>query len=393
MSRDAADPRHRVLPVGRDSVLWAGLGSLVVVGALVVALGGTGDGGLDLGVYRSAVQDALAGQPLYDRSLAEGDGFPFTYPPSAVLVLAPLALLPLPAMQVVWLLMSAALVVVGVRIVLRALGRGSADDVATWRTAAWVLATWGVLFGLVLGQVGALLLALCAVDLLAPGRRRLVGAGIGVAAAIKLTPAVFVLWLLLARRFRDAAVAAAVFALLTLAAWVALPDDSWDYWAGRVVVDISRNVTLQAAGNQSVPAWVDRLVGGADPSLLLAASSATLVVLLGAALLLRSSAPVSAVAVVGVASAAVPPIGWTHLWIWLPLLAVAVWHECRDTVARAIAVAAGVVATVPLAAPLVVAADAPPWVRIVSGAYVIATCALVAGVLAVRVRPAVPSAS
>jgi len=102
---------------------------------------------------------------------------------------------------------------------------------------------------------------------------------------------------------------------------------------------------------------------------------------------------VSAVAVVGVALAAVPPIGWTHLWIWLPLLAVAVWHECRDTVARAIAVAAGVVATVPLAAPLVVAADAPPWVRIVSGAYVIATCALVAGVLAVRVRPAVPSAS
>lgn len=388
MSEAAAVPSSRVLPVGRDAWLWAGLGGLVVLGALVVALLGSGDGGLDLGVYRSAVHDALAGEPLYDRSLADGDGFPFTYPPSAVLVLAPLALLPLPAMQVLWLLVSAGLVVVGVRIVLRALGRGSADDVATWRTAAWVLATWGVLFGLVLGQVGALLLALCAVDLLAPGRRRLVGVGIGVAAAIKLTPAVFVLWLLLVRRFRDAAVATGVFVALTAAAWAALPDDSRDYWIDRVVVDISRNVTLAAAGNQSVPAWVHRMVGGADPSLLLAASVAALVVLLGAALLVRRDAPVTAVAVVGVASAAVPPIGWTHLWIWLPLLAVAAWHECRDAVVRGTALAAGVVATVPLAAPLVVAPDAPGWVRAASGAYVIVTCAVVAAVIAVRVRPA-----
>src|ERR1041384_6233703 len=58
-----------------------------------------------------------------------------------------------------------------------------------------------------LGQVELLLMALVIGDLCLAGRRWWQGAGIGLAAGVKLVPLIFIPYLLLTRRFRQAAVA------------------------------------------------------------------------------------------------------------------------------------------------------------------------------------------
>ena len=82
------------------------------------------------------------------------------------------------------------------------------------------------------GQVDILLAAAVLYDLTLPGTSRWKGAAIGLAAGIKLTPAIFVAYLLLTRRYRAAATAAAVFAATVAAGFAVIPASSAWYWAG-----------------------------------------------------------------------------------------------------------------------------------------------------------------
>ncbi len=72
---------------------------------------------------------------------------------------------------------------------------------------AWLLWTEPVQRALFLGQVELVLMALVVWDLCQPDRRRWKGAATGLAAGIKLVPLLFIAYLLLTRRFRQAAVA------------------------------------------------------------------------------------------------------------------------------------------------------------------------------------------
>ena len=89
---------------------------------------------------------------------------------------------------------------------------------------------------LAFGQLGIFLVALVVLDL-APGpriwSRRILpeGALTGLAAAVKLTPAIFVVYLLAVRRMRAfwAAVVAAL--VVTLASAVVAPHASWEFWS------------------------------------------------------------------------------------------------------------------------------------------------------------------
>lgn len=364
--------------------VWAVVAGLVVAGILVQVLGGNADASLDLEVYRAAVADALAGRSIYAADLGDGV-MPFLYPPSAVLVLAPLAVLPLLPTAVLWVLLSAAFVVAVLRHARGLVGRPRSDAVA-WQLAAWALATSCVWFGLVLGQVGALLLALGAVGVLV--RRPWAPVLLGVAVAVKITPALLVVWLLLVGRRRDAAVATGAWAALTALAWVLLPADSRAFWLEGVATDVSRTVGFTAAANQSLAAWVFRLTG-ADGGLLVAACTVLVsAAALAAAWLLRHSAPVSAVAVVGVATAAAAPVGWTHQWVWLPVLVVAVVAEVGGRSVRGWAWAVGIVALVPLleAYRVVLPTDAL-WARAASGAYLVVTVGLVVAAARTVRRP------
>ena len=83
---------------------------------------------------------------------------------------------------------------------------------------------------LYLGQVNLFLLAFVLADITRVSREKPAGIGVGVAAAIKLTPAIFIVLLLITRRFRDALIAVVTFACCGLIGYLVNPGASRLYW-------------------------------------------------------------------------------------------------------------------------------------------------------------------
>ncbi|MGI5373115.1 glycosyltransferase family 87 protein [Streptomyces sp. CA-251387] len=279
----------------------------------------------DLRVYYGTVDSWIHhGGRIYDYQVP-GTTYGFTYPPFAAVVMLPMALVDLHVAIAVALLLNLA----ALAFVLRVLaGRD-------WRRHGWygcALAACALALFEPLrdtfsfGQVNVLLLALVLLDcrLLATGRERWAGVGIGLAAAIKLTPAAFIGLLLVARRWRTAAVATAVAAGGTaLAAWVA-PDASRFYWT-HAMWDTTRVGRLDYVSNQSLQGILARL-GVADR----AVWAAVVLLVLGVwvARTRRAAAAgdwTAAFALTGLTACLVSPITWVHHLVWLlPSFAVLV---------------------------------------------------------------------
>src|ERR1019366_5335497 len=133
--------------------------------------------------------------------------------------------------------------------------------------------------------------------------------GIGIAAGIKLTPLIFIPYLLLIRKFRQAATATTVFAATVGLGYALLPRDSGDYWAGRLFLNANRIVFLGTRGNQSLRGIVTRLAGSVTSGTTPWIAAAVLVVIAGlvtAAVLYRAGLLVS-------------PLSWEHHWVWVAL--------------------------------------------------------------------------
>ncbi|MFJ3415232.1 glycosyltransferase 87 family protein [Streptomyces sp. NPDC086082] len=279
----------------------------------------------DLRVYYGTIHTWLHhGGRIYDYHVP-GTAYGFTYPPFAAVSMAPMGYLGLGAAIVAALLLN--LVALGV--VLRILaGPG-------WRRYGWF--GWAlVACGLALfeplrdtfsfGQVNLLLLALVLGDcwLLSTGRSRWAGVGIGLAAAIKLTPALFIGLLLLARRWKAAAVATAVALGATGLAALVVPDASKFYWT-RAMWDTTRVGRLDYVSNQSLQGVLARLGETGRPLW----AAAVVLVLAVWALRARRAIVVgdwtAAFALTGLTACLISPITWVHHLVWLlPSFAVLV---------------------------------------------------------------------
>lgn len=279
----------------------------------------------DLRVYYGTVHTWLHhGGRIYDYHVP-GTAYGFTYPPFAAVSMAPMGYLGLGAAIVAALLLN----LVGLVVVLRVLaGPG-------WRRYGWF--GWAlVACGLALfeplrdtfsfGQVNLLLLALVLGDcwLLSTGRGRWAGAGIGLAAAIKLTPALFIGLLLLARRWKAAAVATAVALGATGLAALVVPEASTFYWT-RALWDTTRVGRLDYVSNQSLQGVLARLGDTGRPVW------ATAVVLVMAVWAVRARHALvvgdwtAAFALTGLTACLISPITWVHHLVWLlPSFAVLV---------------------------------------------------------------------
>ena len=175
---------------------------------------------------------------------------------------------------------------------------------ATLGVSALALLTEPVQQTLALGQVNLLLMLLVVADLLTGGAltpggrtRWWHGLGIGIAAGVKLTPLIFIPYLLLIRRYRQAAVASGVFAATVALGYVILPRDSRSYWADGLFLKANRIVFLGTRGNQSLRGIVTRLAGSVNSGTIPWIVLAILVVIAGlvtAALLYRAGQPVPA---------------------------------------------------------------------------------------------------
>lgn len=173
------------------------------------------------------------------------------------------------------------------------------------------------------GQINILLLLLVLADMALPDSARGKGVLTGIAAGIKLTPAFFVLYLLVTRRYRAAAVAAGSFAATVLLGFAALPKDSLTFWSG-AFADPARVGLPENLSNESLRGMIARAVGvdGGHQLLWLAgaASFAALCLYLARRLSLRGY-ELHAVVLCGLTTTAVSPYSWVHHWVWVaPLL-------------------------------------------------------------------------
>ena len=295
-------------------------GLLGVELAVVVVFAATYNA-LDFRIYMWGGHAVLDDSRLY---LTLAYGHWFTYSPFAAIVFVPVAALPLAVARVAWDLVSvAALAYSCTRIVQIAGYRPSRLMVAGFVAAAMALdPVWETLF---LGQINLILLALILTDvwLVSRGSSGLaVGAGVGIAAAIKLTPAIFIVFFLLARRTRAAVVAAATFAGCGLVGYLVAPHASTLYWEH--LSHDTRRVGAPYISNQSPYATAIRIANGQGHIgawWIVIPLAFAVVGLATATVLARRQDWLGATAVTGTTGLLVSPISWAHHWVWvLPAL-------------------------------------------------------------------------
>jgi len=276
----------------------------------------------DLKVYYGALQYWTGGHgEIYD-FLRKGSKYGFTYPPFAALAMLPMGYLPWPVVITVsWLATAVVTLVLLAWLLDPVIARFGWTRWYALGVALALAAVFEPLRETVnFGQVNMLLVALVVGDqvlLIGRGDRR-GGVGIGLAAAIKLTPGLFVLYLLLARRYRAAGVAVLTAGTATVLAAAVAPDASMEFWT-RALWDTDRIGQLSFISNQSWQGLVARL----DPlhpstALWLALVAATLAVWawrVRAAV--RAGDELAGVALTGVAGALVSPVTWVHHLVWL----------------------------------------------------------------------------
>jgi alpha-1,2-mannosyltransferase len=285
---------------------------------------GVGLGGyrLDLDVYRTGAGVLLHGGDLYGRlpRLSNGVVLPFTYPPFAALCFVPLAILGYAAAN--WLLTAATIGCVAATLRCFAASPPGVAGARMRRLLPWALPAALLLepvrSTLAYGQINALLMALVTFDCLTPAPRWPRGIGVGIAAAVKLTPAVFVLFFLLRRDLRAAARAALAFAACTGAAFALDQHDSLRYWT-QTAYQPARIGGIAYAANQSILGTLARL-GLSHPAetwlwlaLCLLAAALAVAGMRGA---LRTGQVTRALLLNAAAGLLISPISWSHHWVW-----------------------------------------------------------------------------
>jgi alpha-1,2-mannosyltransferase len=177
-----------------------------------------------------------------------------------------------------------------------------------------------------LGQIELILMALVVWDLGQPSGRWWRGAGIGLAAGIKLVPLIFIPYLLLTKRFREAGVATAALAVTVMVGFSVLPRASRQWWLTGYFLDAGRTGGVASLANQSLRGLLTRLAGSvaaAAPASLGIAILVGVIGVLGAAVLYQSGKPVHGWVLCAVTALLVSPISWDHHWVWMvPVLAV-----------------------------------------------------------------------
>ncbi|MER8186402.1 glycosyltransferase 87 family protein [Kitasatospora sp. NPDC094015] len=309
-------------------------------------------GWFDVGVYYGTVQHWTAGGALYDYTHPNST-MGFTYPPFAAVCMLPMALIGWHTAVAVSVTLSA--------LAAAALLLWLVDPIA--RRHGWnrwfTFGVAGCLLGLLepvrdtfsFGQVNLLLLALVLSDwwLLAGAGRggagsgrtiagrdpsRYAGIGIGLAAAFKLTPAVFILYLLVTRRRRAALVATATAAGATLLGRLAAPQASHAFWTD-LLWNTDRVGSLSYVSNQSLQGMIARLAPQVAGHALW--GLAVLAVLaLWAYRVHRAAAAgdeLTGFALTGLTSCLISPITWIHHLVWvLPALVLLADAGLREPV-------------------------------------------------------------
>ncbi|MCW2565868.1 MAG: hypothetical protein JWQ31_4428, partial [Mycobacterium sp.] len=381
---------------------------------------------IDIEVYRMGGRAWLDDRPLYaDGAMFHtraGLDLPFTYPPLAAVAFSPFAWLPLNVASVAITLTTLVLLIVSTVIVLTGLDVWPQTSVTT--EPAWLRRCWlavaivapAVIYlepirsNFDFGQINVVLMTLVIADCVPRKTPWPRGVLLGIAIALKLTPAVFLLYFLLRRDTRALLVTAASTVVATLAGVALAWRDSVEYWTD-TVRNTDRIGTATLNTNQNIAGALARLGLGEGERFVLWTLACFavlgLTVWAGRRVLKAGPArpatsdfsqPVLALICVAMFGLVVSPVSWSHHWVWvLPTLLVTtvVAYRLRN-VALAAVTAAGIALMV--WTPITLMPEhhetaASLWRQLAGGSYVWWAIAVIAVAGSVSARSADRSVS
>ncbi|HVV09240.1 glycosyltransferase 87 family protein [Amycolatopsis sp.] len=293
---------------------------------------------IDLEVYRYGVQAWWDGHDLYGPlpAVANGAQLPFVYPPFAVLILSPLVLLPWDAAVVTLYVISTLCLGLTLYLVSRVavpqLGRMGGFVVASVALPLTVFLE-PVSQTYQFGQVSLIMMALVAIDCLAGKTLWPRGFGIGLAAAIKLTPAAFILFFLVRRDYKSAIRAGITFAVAAGIGFITDFKASVQYWFKGGLSGGGVSGTAFKT-NQTIEATFVRmgLPGAAEKALWIVVVLALLAMVATA---MRRSGPALALMANAGLALLVSPTSWSHYYVWVaPTLLVIIAYGARRAYER-----------------------------------------------------------
>ncbi|WP_019633603.1 glycosyltransferase 87 family protein [Actinomadura atramentaria] len=320
---------------------------------------------VDLEVYREGGRAILRGAPLYDVLTQPPQFLPFTYPPFAAVLAVPFTLLPWKASQWAWTVLMYGSLVIAVLYAFRDLVRraGRWAPVAAGALVGATAWLWPASDQMRFGQVGFVLMALCLADCAARSPRWPRGLLVGLAIAIKLVPGVFLIWFWISGR-REAAGNALLTALAAwMGAFALLPSDSRDYWFGAFLQGGDRTGAVNGTTNQSLNGMLAHVIPDGPVRSLLWLVLVLAVAWIGFRLAYRAtrtadalagtaggpwsgtdltraadrsagpdaySALLAGIAITGLLSVLLSPIGWMHHLVWVIAVLGALVGDGRD---------------------------------------------------------------
>ncbi len=289
---------------------------------------------IDIDVYQMGGQAWLDGRPLYTGNVMFHTpivDLPFTYPPLAAIVFSPFAWMGMPVASVAITALTLAVLLVSTTIVLSRLDVWAESTLLpgpAWLRRAWLAAIivapasiWlePITSNFAFGQINAVLMTLVIADCLprrTPWPRGLL---LGLGIALKLTPAVFLLYFLLRRDKRAALTSLASFVGATLLGFALAWRDSCEYWThtlphtdriGEAALNTDQNIAgalarLGLDQQERFPLWVLACL------LMLAAT------IWAMRRVLKAGEPTLAIICVALFGLVVSPVSWSHHWVWM----------------------------------------------------------------------------
>jgi alpha-1,2-mannosyltransferase len=371
---------------------------------------------IDIEVYRMGGRAWLDGRPLYaDGAMfhtSAGLDLPFTYPPLAAVAFSPFAWLSLNVASVAITVTTLVLLIASMVIVLTRLNvwpQTSISSEPAWLRRCWLAAAIvapAVVYlepirsNFDFGQINVVLMTLVIADCVprrTPWPRGLL---LGVAIALKLTPAVFLLYFLLRRDTRALLVTAASAVVATLAGFAFAWRDSWQYWT-ETVRNTDRIGTVTLNTNQNIAGALARMGLGEGERFVvwtLACFAVLSLTVWAARRVLRADQPVLALVCVAMFGLVVSPVSWSHHWVWvLPtvIVSTAIAYRYRH-VALGLVTLVGIALMVWTPIPLMPEhheTSASLWRQLAGGSYLWWAIAMIAVAGTVSARSADRSVS
>ncbi|ORV15578.1 alpha-(1-2)-phosphatidylinositol mannosyltransferase [Mycolicibacterium canariasense] len=283
---------------------------------------------VDLHVYVGGAAALNHPGTLYDYVYADQTPdfpLPFTYPPFAAVVFYPLHLLPFGVVAFLWQIGIIAALYGVVVLSLRLLGRTDARPAMAWTAVGIWIEPLRSTFDY--GQINVLLV-LAVLYAVYSSRWWVSGLLVGLAAGVKLTPAVSGLYFVGVRRWAAVAFSALVF-VATVGVSILVVGDQGRYYFTDLLGDAGRVGPIGTSFNQSVRGAISRIVGhdaGYGPVVVAILVVAAALAVLAWRAVDGADDRLAGIVIVQLFGLLLSPISWTHHWVWLIPLMIWLLH-------------------------------------------------------------------